>query len=159
MRPEGVPGERNESREAKSNGMPAAISSPHRKLTGQAHYGRGIQCNLSCLFIHARLRRLTPPIIWGRSFCGQAELRLVECIKMVLDNHPVAGHSLRHWGVMNLVNPLKSCHYFGMILQFKGRSLYQIVAKNYFGQMCLLLEELCFLNFKNVVMQLLDSWS
>ena len=49
------------------------------------------------------LRRLTPPIIWGRSFCGVAELKLVECIKMVIDNHPVAGHSLRHWGAMNLV--------------------------------------------------------
>ena len=81
------------------------------------------------------LRRLTPPIIWGRSFCGVAKLRLVECIKMVLDNHPVVGNSLRHWGAMNLVKPLKNCHYFGMILQFKGRSLYQIVAKNYFGQM------------------------
>ena len=83
------------------------------------------------------LRRLTPPIIWGRSFCGVAELKLVECIKMILGNHPVVGHSLRHWGVMNLVKPLKSCHYFGMILQFKGSSLYQIVAKNYFWQMCI----------------------
>jgi len=31
---------------------------------------------------------------------------------------------------------LKSCHYFGMVLQFKGRFPYPILAKIYFGQMC-----------------------
>ena len=52
-----------------SRRMLSAISSPHRKLAGQAQYVIAIHWDLSCLFNSPFLLRSQPSSLIGRSFC------------------------------------------------------------------------------------------